>query len=158
MNLDEFLKHAKEKEFFETLERKARNAEVLDIETQLSITLTQTYRELIEEVGWVGWFGVSTFGVCDDRQDSTLLRTISERDSLAKYPQSFPPLPKHGNIIAAIFGGGFCFLYSMESERAGQISAHSPDDRYQEVQYWDSLENYFDYLIQGVHNWHSVER
>ena len=157
MNINNFLKHAEKKEFFETLGRKVKASEVSEIEIQLAITLPQTYKELISEVGWVGWFGVSIFGVGEDKQEDTLLRTHAQKELTKKFAHQLPPMPKNGNIIAEIFGGGFCFLYSMESERAGQISAHPPDERYQEVQYWDRLEDYFDYLIHDVHNWHSVE-
>jgi len=139
------------------LGRVATSSEISAIELELKVTLPATYRKLLEEVGWIGWFGTSIFGVEDGSEHGTTDATKSERESLAKYPKILAPLPQYGNIIAEIFGGGFCFLYAMESERAGQISAHAPDERYQEVQYWDSLEDYFDYLIQGVHNWHSVD-
>lgn len=158
MNLDNFLKYVKDKEFFETLDRVVEGSDIINIEKQLNITLTETYKKLILRVGWIGWFGESIFGVCDDKQDSSVLRTQSQMELHRKFSEQLPSMPLLGNIIAEIFGGGFCFLYSMESERAGQISAHAPDERYQEVQYWDSLEDYFDYLIQGVQNWHSVEQ
>lgn len=157
MRLDIFLEFAKAKENFRGLGRGATASEISAIELELKVTLPLTYRQLLEAVGWIGWFGASIFGVEDGSEHGTTDSTKAERESLAKYSQTFPPLPVHGNIIAEIFGGGFCFLYSMESERAGQISAHAPDERYQEVQYWDSLEDYFDYLIHGVHNWHVVE-
>lgn len=154
MNLDSFLELAKQKECFETLSRPTSSAEIFEYERELGVTFPEQYRRLIQTVGWVGWFGNSIFGVCDSEEDCTVYRTKYERQSLAKYPRSFPPLPKDGNIIGEIFGGGFCFLYSMESSRAGQIAAHAPDDQYQEVQYWDCLEDYFDYLINDVENWH----
>lgn len=157
MKLDIFLPIAKAKENFRGLGRGATSNEISAIERELKITLPLTYRQLIEAVGWIGWFGVSIFGVEDGSEHGTADSTTAERESLAKYPQTLLPLPLNGNIIAEIFGGGFCFLYSMESERAGQISAHAPDERYREVQYWDSLEDYFDYLIHGVHNWHAVD-
>lgn len=157
MILNDFLKKAEEKEFFEILDRKVNNSEIYRIEEKLAITLTNTYRQLIFNVGWIEWFGESIFGICDDRQNDTIFRTQSQSDLIKKFPTQLYPMPKNGNIISEIFGGGFCFLYSMESDRAGQISAHAPDERYQEVQYWDSMEDYFDYLITGVENWHAVE-
>ena len=154
MDIETFLRRAKSLENFRTIGRQVRAGEVAWIETELGIALPRTYRDLLVHVGWIGWFGNSIFGIEDGSEHGTVEWTISERASLAKYPQSFPPLPNEGNIIAEIFGGGFCFLYSMESKRAGQISAHAPDERYREVQYWTGLEDYFDYLIDGVENWH----
>ena len=65
-------------------------------------------------------------------------------------------MPQHGNVLAEIFGGGFCFLHSRDSPRPGQISAHAPDGLYREVQYWSSFEDYASYLVDGVENWHDV--
>lgn len=157
MNLDNFSKYAKEKDLFETLDRVVESSDIINLEKELNITLTETYKNLILRVGWIGWFGESIFGICDDKQDSAVLRTKSQMELHRKFANQLPPMPENGNIIAEIFGGGFCFLYSMESKRAGQISAHAPDEQYREVQYWDSLEDYFDYLIHDVKNWHSVE-
>jgi SMI1-KNR4 cell-wall len=158
MNVTDFLKSARPKEFFRTLGRGAQLDEVEEIENQLRITLPNSYRELVENVGFVRWFGNEVFGVSGNEQNETVARTHLQIELHKKFANQLPPMPEKGNIIAEIFGGGFCFLYSMESERAGQISAHTPDEQYREVQYWDSLEDYFDYLIHGVKNWHSVEQ
>lgn len=157
MNVTDFLKSARPKEFFRTLGRRAQIDEVKKIENQLLITLPSSYRELVEGVGFVRWFGNELFGVSGDEQNDTVARTYLQSDLHKKFANQLPPMPENGNIIAEIFGGGFCFLYSMESKRAGQISAHAPDEQYREVQYWDNLEDYFDYLIHDVKNWHSVE-
>lgn len=156
MNIEDFLENVKSKKFFRTLGRGATSDEIVKIESELQIALPDSYSEFLGKVGFVRWFGNEVFGVSGSEQNDTILRTQAQIELNKKFAHQLAPLPSHGNIIAEIFGGGFCFLYSMESERAGQISAHAPDERYQEVQYWDSLEDYFDYLVNGVHNWHSV--
>ena len=152
MTLDEFLLAAKDKESFEVGEQIDPDA-VNQIESTLGIVLAPTYRSFVIQAGWVSWFGHEIFGVSFDKSQDTVSRTSSMRHLLEQFSLA---MPAKGNIVAEIFGGGFCFLHSLTSNRAGQISAHAPDEGYKEVQYWKSLEDFFEYSIFGYHNWIGV--
>lgn len=153
MSFDEFIAYARRQKNFRDLGRKPTSGEVSQISQVLSIELPATYRTLVEAHGFVRWFGNSVFGVDPEGEESTLMRTLEERDSLAGNPTRFAPLPENGNIIGEIFGGGFCFLHAENSLRPGEVSAHAPDEEYKEVQFWRTIDDYFEYLVHRVPNW-----
>jgi hypothetical protein len=155
MTLDDFVRFGRAQQSFRTLGHRPPLAEVRAIEIALRTELPDTYRELVLEHGFVRWFGASIFGVDPDDEESTVVRTLEERANLGG-SLSFARMPECGNIIAEIFGGGFCLLYGNNSDRAGQVAAHAPDDEYREVQYWRSVEDYFEYVALRSKNWVSV--
>ncbi|MBK8073766.1 MAG: SMI1/KNR4 family protein [Ramlibacter sp.] len=155
MTLDDFVRFGRAQKYFRTLGHRPPPAAVKAIEIALRTELPDSYRELVLEHGFVRWFGVSIFGIDPDEEESTVVRTLEERANLSD-SQSFACMPERGNFIAEIFGGGFCFLYGNNSDRAGQVAAHAPDDEYREVQYWRSIEDYFEFVAVRSKNWVSV--
>lgn len=156
MNLDDFLREAARKEMFRTGQG-ATFDQIGAIQERLQVVLPDTYRSLLARVGHVRWFGGSIFGVSsDDEEHDTIARTSKERQFVEDLFEEDRPMSWRGNVIAEIFGGGFCVLHSKDSDRAGQISAHAPEERFAEVQYWLAIEDYFDYLVSGIVNYRAV--
>jgi hypothetical protein len=156
MGIDDFLQQISMRENYETFGRKPMQKEVDEIESGLNISLPASYRQLVECVGSVSWFGGQIFGISREEQGSTVNRTLSRRRFLAEVGLS-NVLKADGNVIAEIFGGGFCFLHATTSNRAGKVSAHAPDQRYAEVQYWLTFEDYLSYVLNRTMNWYLVE-
>jgi len=155
MDVEEFLRIAATRESYESLGRSLSTSEVRQFESELDVSLTDGYRQFVQKAGWVSWFGVAVFGFSPHPRFNAAHRTASMGQFLADAGMA-SSFPERGNVVAEIFGGGFCFLHSGDSPRAGQVSAHAPDELYREVHYWSSFEDYATYLVDRVANWHDL--
>ena len=156
MNLESLLREAAQKERYRPGVA-ASDLAVHALEVSLGVTLPRPYRSFLFQVGYVRWFGCEVFGITGDEQNDAYLRTKAEREHSLRFRDQVFQFPKHATVIGEIFGGGYSLLHAVESTRAGQVSAHSPDEAYQEVQYWRSFEDYFEYLVAKPNhlcNWH----
>lgn len=142
--LESSLKLISEKEGFECY-GSVSNEIVKRMEQRLDIVFPNTYREFLKCWGFVEWFGHSIYGYSEDIECRTVEYTLELRDE--NIPDEFSPLPKSGCVIESYAGGGVYFLYSDNSDRAGEVVLLVDELYGKEVQSWKSFEDFLDYVV-----------
>jgi len=116
------------------------------IEEGLSVVLPDSYRRFVRLCGFAMWFGhrlcgVSALKECDVSFQTTKAREFQVPDS------SFQRVPQDGLVIEPYGGGGWYFLFSMDSGRSGQVALFTHGALGHEVQSWNSFEDFVRYKL-----------
>ncbi len=137
VDLEEIVIELKNKPGYMSLGRSVMDDEIVMLEQDLTITFPSQYKYFLKNYGYVEWFGLSIFGISDDKYYSTKNRTSALRN--LKTPNGFNPAPTVGNVIEHFGGGGFYFLFAEESEKHGQVSLFTDEDFWNEGETWTSF-------------------
>ena len=142
-NLDEIIEKFKNKEGFEC--HGQLNEEIVDeMECKLEITFPEQYKAFLRKYGYIEWYGHAVFGYSTDEDYCTVESTIAYRDG--GMPSEFERISQEGCILEYYGGGGYYFLFSNTSARAGQVALYIDESFGQEVRCWQTFEEFLIYM------------
>ncbi len=129
------------------------NNEILNLENQLKVLLPDDYRVFLENYGYCFWFGGVICGLVGDNKRFEKLCCVFKKN---KYyhefydnDPSYLSVPSKGLVIGKWAGGGYYFLFSQESERAGEVGLFLTETFGQEVSSFSSFTDYLSFLVLG---------
>lgn len=152
MNIEELMQDAAKKENFMIREGGAPQDEVLALERYYKITLPSDYRDFLLKFGFVAWFGDYICGlVSEETRFGKTFNVYKKTDYYQDFYDraEFESVPTDGVIINQYDGGGYYFLFSQESERAGEVGLFLTETYGQEVSKFKSFTDYLSYLVTG---------
>ncbi|MEN3158553.1 SMI1/KNR4 family protein [Alkalimonas sp. NCh-2] len=128
--------------------------EVQLFETRLGVPLPDDYKYFISKYGYCFWFGEVVCGLVgeNNKRYEKICCAISKNSyyhNLYNNNPSYVPVPKEGVVIAKWDGGGYYFLFSKESERAGEVGLFLTETFGQEVSKFSSFTDFLSYLVTG---------
>ena len=131
----------------------ASDEEIASLEMDFGITLPNDYKYFLSNFGFASWFGGGVQGLPDDnyrfkKYSAVNLNTIHHVKSYEK--ENYLPVPKFGLVINTYDGGGYYFLFSKESERAGEVGLFLTETYGQEVSKFKSFTDYLSFLVTGA--------
>lgn len=119
MDKETLMVELSKKKDYEDLGRGATDEEIRNVEGSLGVKLPKEYVDFLKRCGFVFWFGNSIFGVAPSDDDSVVHWTLAARSE--PLPKSFKPRPLDGVVVQRYGGGGYYFLFSADSPRAGEV-------------------------------------
>lgn len=143
MDLIDMLKKLKLKKDFECGESQNEN-HIQNLEIKLNLKFPESYRQFLKIYGYVAFFGGHIFGPSKDRYYDLVTR--NKEAHIENLPKDFQSLPEDALVISYYPGGGYYMLFSQDSLRKGQVGLFIDEMLYNEVQTWDSFE---EFLIKG---------
>ncbi|MEM5514810.1 SMI1/KNR4 family protein [Pseudoalteromonas sp. AS84] len=154
------MKAASSKENFMFREGGASEEEIIALETCYNITLPNDYREFLHKFGFVAWFGDYVCGLVEEnarlsKSCNVYRKTDYYRDFYNR--AEFQSVPTDGVIINQYDGGGYYFLFSQESERAGEVGLFLTETYGQEVSKFNTFIDYLSFLINDTPDPESVD-
>lgn len=143
---------AKSLKNYDDRENGASNEEIVSLEMHFGITLPEDYKYFLSNFGFASWFGGGVQGLPDSdyrfkKFSDVNLNTSYHIKSYEK--ENYLPVPKLGLVINTYDGGGYYFLFSQESERAGEVGLFLTETYGQEVSKFKSFTDYLSYLVTG---------
>jgi len=153
MNIEILMKAASSKENFMIREGGVSEEEIIALETCYKITLPNDYREFLHKFGFVAWFGDYVCGLVEEnarlsKSCNVYRKTDYYRDFYNR--AEYQSVPTDGVIINQYDGGGYYFLFSQESERAGEVGLFLTETYGQEVSKFNTFTDYLSFLITGT--------
>ena len=152
-NLMAIMSKAAEKENFMCRKGGAKEFEVNELEDSFSITLPADYKFYLLEYGYTVWFGEIICGFVDKgamfEGDADLIPVTQYYKELYNNKNYFS-VPYEGVVIGSYDGGGYYFLFSQESERAGEVGLFLTETYGQEVSKFKSFTDYLSFLVTGT--------
>lgn len=150
MNIEVLMKAAASKENFMIREGGASEAEIIALEQCYKITLPSDYREFLHKFGFVAWFGDYVCGLVEEnarlsKSCNVYRKTDYYRDVYNR--ADFQPVPTNGVIINQYDGGGYYFLFSQESKRAGEVGLFLTETYGQEVSKFNTFTDYLSFVV-----------
>ncbi|WOC28319.1 SMI1/KNR4 family protein [Pseudoalteromonas sp. N1230-9] len=129
------------------------NEEVRELETELSITLPSDFKYFLLNYGYCFWFGEVICGLVGENKRYEKLCGIIRKNTyyqgLYNDDPAYQSVPSEGIVIGTYDGGGYYFLFSQESERAGEVGLFLTETYGQEVSKFKSFTDYLSYLVTG---------
>jgi antitoxin YobK len=113
-------------------------------EESLSIHFTDDYKYFLKKYGYLSWIGNSILGISDDEDYDTVFNTNEIREM--ELPEDFQSIPLEGNIVMNYAGGGYYFLYSLESEKANSVELFTDESGGQSVKVWKTFADFIDHV------------
>ena len=141
-DIEELVDQLSKKEGFHT-EGSQDLSRINEVETCLDISFTDDYKYLLQKWGFLEWFGHSVYGISSDEECDTLYVTQYLRSK--EWPSNFKPIDLSGNVIEMYSGGGYYFLFSKDSSRAGEVALFVDELFGREVESWSSFVEYLHY-------------
>ncbi|MDO6764917.1 SMI1/KNR4 family protein [Agarivorans sp. 1_MG-2023] len=150
LTIDQILEKAADIKNFECRDGGTPESEITELEKELNIHLPNDYRHFLSNYGFVGWFGDSVEGLAekgtiDYRLGHVLKTTLSYQEKYST--PEYQSLPNQGVVINRYAGGGYYFLFSKESERAGEVGLFLTETFGQEVSVYDNFTDFLLYLV-----------
>jgi len=160
MSIEVLMQDAAKKENFMVREGGAAQDEILALEKYYKITLPNDYRDFLLKFGFVAWFGDYICGLVSE--ETRFGKTFSVYKKTDYYQDfynraEFKSVPTDGVIINKYDGGGYYFLFSQESERAGEVGLFLTETYGQEVSKFKSFTDYLSFLVTGTPDPESIE-
>lgn len=131
----------------------ALDEEVRSLEIDFGITLPDDYKYFLSNFGFSSWFGGGVQGLPDSsyrfkKYSDVNLNTLYQIKLYKK--EHYLPVQKNGLVINTYDGGGYYFLFSQESERAGEVGLFLIETYGQEVSKFKSFTDYLSFLVTGT--------
>jgi len=145
---------AAEKENFTCREGGAEELEIHELEKVFNITLPADYKFYLLKYGYTVWFGEIICGFVDKgalfEGDADLIPVTQYYKGLYSDDKNYFPVPLQGVVISSYDGGGYYFLFSQESDRAGEVGLFLTETYGQEVSKFESFTDYLSFLVTGT--------
>lgn len=130
------------------------NEEIKKLETIQSITLPDDYKYFLSSYGYCFWFGEVICGLVGENKRyeklcSAVRKTTYYHDLYNNNPK-YQSVTSDGIVIGTYDGGGYYFLFSHESERAGEVGLFLTETYGQEVSKFKSFTDYLSFLVTGA--------
>ena len=127
--------------------------EISELEIHLKVTLPADYKYFLQEYGYCFWFGGVVCGLVGENKRYEKLCSVIKKNSYYRelYTEGslYSPVPDNGLVIGKWGGGGYYFLFSQESERAGEVGLFLTETYGQEVSKFKSFTDYLSFLVTG---------
>ena len=128
--------------------------EISALESQLKIVLPKDYKYFIKHYGYCFWFGGVVSGLVGENKRYEKLccaiRKTKYYHDLYDHDSSYLSVPQQGLVIGKWAGGGYYFLFSQESERAGEVGLFLTETYGEEVSKFKSFTDYLSFLVTGT--------
>ena len=129
------------------------NEEIKNLETEQNITLPNDYKYFLSNYGYCFWFGEVICGLVGENKRYEKLCSIVRKNTyyhdLYNNDPAYQSVADDGVIIGTYDGGGYYFLFSQESERAGEVGLFLTETYGQEVSKFKSFTGYLSFLVTG---------
>ncbi|KZN34357.1 hypothetical protein N480_22400 [Pseudoalteromonas luteoviolacea S2607] len=143
-NLDNVLKSFSSKDGFRC-HGELDSTLIASMESDLGIAFPEEYKKFLMQYGYIEWFGHTIYGYATDEDYHTVLCTKELRED--ELPHNFKRIPNEGCVLESYGGGGYYFLYSEESEKAGRVSLFLDELYGQEAHSWGSFGEFLEYML-----------
>ena len=131
----------------------APDEEIVTLEMNFGITLPDDYKYFLSNFGFASWFGGGIQGLPDSnyrfKKYSDVNLNTSYHVKICE-KENFIPVPKLGLVIYTYDGGGYYFLFSQESERAGEVGLFLTETYGQEVSKFNTFTDFLSFLVTGT--------
>ena len=152
-NLTAIMDKAAEKENFTSRQGGAEEFEIKELEDSFNITLPEDYKFYLLTYGYTVWFGEIICGFVDKgamfEEDADVIPITKYYRKLYNDDKNYSFVPSEGVVIGSYDGGGYYFLFSQESERAGEVGLFLTETYGQEVSKFKSFTDYLSFLVTG---------
>ena len=154
---------AEKLENFECRKKKgALQLQIENLEIEFGITLPEPYKFFLGQYGFCLWFGGSVKGLVpledeyegdedeEDFKDDDVIRATKYYHQRYDNKDEYQSVPEHGLVIKSYSGGGYYFLFSEESERAGEVGLFLTETYGQEESKFNSFTDFLSFLVTGT--------
>ncbi|WP_163133848.1 SMI1/KNR4 family protein [Agarivorans sp. Alg241-V36] len=150
LDIDKILEKAAGIENYRYRQGGALESEIALLEKYLGASLPDEYRSFLERYGFAAWFGDAVEGLPENgtrdyRMRNALKTTKYYREKFDA--PDYQPVPQYGLVVNRYGGGGYYFLFSKESERAGEVGLFLTETFGQEVSTYDNFTDFLLYLV-----------
>ncbi|WP_166113520.1 SMI1/KNR4 family protein [Pseudoalteromonas sp. Z9A5] len=140
----------------------APQVQIKGLEEKFKITLPESYKTFLEQYGFCLWFGDTVKGLVpledeyegdedeEDFKDDDVIRATEYYHQQYDNEDEYQSVPEHGLVINSYDGGGYYFLFSEESERAGEVGLFLTETYGQEESKFESFTDYLSFLVTGT--------
>jgi len=154
MNIQEIMLLASKNQNYMSREGGALEEDILGLENYYNITLPDDYRFFLKKFGFALWFGDYICGLVEENTKfGKTLNVYLKTDYYHKLYDSnieFQSVPRTGVIVNKYDGGGYYFLFSKDSDRAGEVGLFLTETFGQEVSSFASFTDYLSYIVTGI--------
>ena len=134
----------------------APQVQIKGLEEKFKITLPESYKFFLEQYGFCLWLGNSVPGLVPLDEDHEYYEEDDVIGATEYYHQrydnndEYQSVPQHGLVINSYDGGGYYFLFSKESERAGEVGLFLTETYGQEVSKFNTFTDFLSFLVTGT--------
>ena len=146
------VKHAQKIKNFECRKGGASLLEIGNLEKKFKISLPESYKYFLEQYGFILWFGDNVLGLVpldEEYEEEDVIRATENYHQRYDNKDEYQSVPRHGVVINSYDGGGYYFLFSLESDRAGEVGLFLTETFGQEVSSFNSFTDYLSFLVTG---------
>ena len=154
---------AQKLENFECRKKKGTlQLQIKNLEREFKITLPEPYKFFLEQYGFCFWFGDNVKGLVpledeyegdedeEDFIDDDVIRATKYYRQRYDNKDEYQSVPEHGLVINSYDGGGYYFLFSEESERAGEVGLFLTETYGQEESKFNTFTDFLSFLVTGT--------
>lgn len=139
----------------------ASSEEISALESQLKIVLPKDYKYFIKHYGYCFWFGGVVSGLVGENKRyeklCCVIRKTKYYHELYDHDSAYLSVPQQGLVVGKWAGGGYYFLFSQASKRAGEVGLFLTETYGQEVSKFKSFTDYLSFLVTGTPDPEAVE-
>ncbi|MBH0055580.1 SMI1/KNR4 family protein [Pseudoalteromonas sp. SWXJZ94C] len=134
----------------------APQVQIKSLEEKFKITLPESYKTFLEQYGFCLWCGDNVKGLIPLDEDyeyyeeDDVIRASEYYRKRYDNKDEYQSVPQHGLVINSYDGGGYYFLFSQESERAGEVGLFLTETYGQEESKFNTFTDFLSFLVTGT--------